>query len=86
MSYFTPAELPENKYYIFGKNGGKALAEQFNVPFLGEIPLIQAIAEAGDQGTPIAMDNSSPLKNAFNEIAGKIAQQVSINNIQPVNC
>ncbi|SFH10081.1 Mrp/NBP35 family ATP-binding protein [Pedobacter insulae] len=86
MSYFTPAELPDNKYYIFGKNGGKTLSEQYNVPFLGEIPLIQAIADAGDQGTPIAMDTSSPLQYAFNEIAGKIAQQISINNIQSANC
>jgi ATP-binding protein involved in chromosome partitioning len=86
MSYFTPAELPENKYYIFGKNGGKQLAESQKVPFLGEIPLIQAITEAGDDGRPIATDSSNPLAIAFNEIAGKIAQQISINNIQPANC
>ncbi|MGF1922574.1 MAG: Mrp/NBP35 family ATP-binding protein [Bacteroidia bacterium] len=82
MSYFTPAELPENKYYIFGKNGGMQLAEKYGVPFLGEIPLIQAITEAGDKGTPIAMDPLSALNEAFNVIAGKIAQQVSISNIQ----
>ncbi|MES2651339.1 MAG: Mrp/NBP35 family ATP-binding protein [Bacteroidota bacterium] len=86
MSYFTPAELPENKYYIFGKNGGKQLAEKYGVPFLGEIPLIQAITEAGDKGIPIAMDTTSVLNAAFNDIAGKIAQQVSINNIQSANC
>jgi len=82
MSYFTPAELPDHKYYIFGRNGGKALAEKYAVPFLGEIPLVQAVAEAGDEGRPIALDPDSPLRAAFHEIAGKIAQQVSINNVQ----
>lgn len=86
MSYFTPEELPENKYYIFGKNGGKQLAEKFGVPFLGEIPLIQAINDAGDQGTPIAIDVNSILNASFNDIAGKIAQQISINNVQSANC
>ena len=87
MSYFTPdvpiaIGIPENRYYIFGKNGGKELAEKYGVPFLGEIPLIQAITEAGDQGKPIAMDTSSVLNASFKDIAGKIAQQISINNIQ----
>jgi ATP-binding protein involved in chromosome partitioning len=86
MSYFTPAELPENKYYIFGKNGGKELAEKYNVPFLGEIPLVQDITAAGDIGQPIAMENESPIAAAFAEIAGKIAQQISINNVQTANC
>lgn len=86
MSYFTPEELPENKYYIFGKNGGKQLAEKYEVPFLGEIPLVQAITDAGDKGMPIAMDTNSVLNVAFNDIAGKIAQQISINNIQSANC
>lgn len=82
MSYFTPAELPDNKYYIFGKDGGKELAEKYDVPFLGEIPLVQSIAAAGDSGEPIAMDKNSPLSAAFSEIAGKIAQQISINNVK----
>ncbi|WP_316770058.1 Mrp/NBP35 family ATP-binding protein [Pedobacter frigiditerrae] len=86
MSYFTPAELPENKYYIFGKNGGKELAEKYDVPFLGEIPLVQGITSAGDNGQPIAMENESPIAAAFKEIAGKIAQQISINNVQTANC
>ncbi len=86
MSYFTPEELPNNKYYIFGQNGGKELAEQFKVPFLGEIPLVQSITAAGDSGKPIAMDTKSTLATAFNEIAGKIAQQISINNSQAINC
>lgn len=86
MSYFTPAELPENKYYIFGKNGGKELAEKYDVPFLGEIPLVQGITVAGDSGQPIAMETESPIAVAFTEIAGRIAQQISINNVQTANC
>lgn len=86
MSYFTPEELPNNKYYIFGKNGGQQLAEQYQVSFLGEIPLVQSITAAGDSGEPVAMDKTSVLAAAFNEIAGKIAQQISINNSQAVNC
>ncbi len=86
MSYFTPAELPENKYYIFGKDGGKALAQQFDVPFLGEIPLVQSITEAGDNGQPISMDKDSLLAGAFAEIAGRMAQQISIHNRQTANC
>lgn len=86
MAYFTPAELPDNKYYIFGKDGGKQLAASFNVPLLGEIPLIQGITEGGDNGTPIALDKESSMGKAFSEIAGKIAQQISINNALPVNC
>ena len=86
MAYFTPEELPENKYYIFGKDGGKALAASFEVPFLGEIPLVQGISEAGDHGTPIALDKESKTAIAFSEIAGRIAQQIAINNAQPSNC
>jgi ATP-binding protein involved in chromosome partitioning len=80
MAYFTPAELPENKYYIFGRNGGRALASGFDVPFLGEIPIVQSITEAGDEGAPIALNLDSPLAAVFAEIAGRVAQQVSINN------
>lgn len=83
MAYFTPAELPENKYYIFGKDGGKELAKQYDVPFLGEIPLVQAIAEAGDAGAPIVLNKDEIQAKAFEAIAGKLAQQVSINNMQP---
>ena len=86
MSYFTPAELPENKYYIFGKDGGKELASKYNVPFLGEIPLVQSITTAGDTGEPISLDKTSVLVEAFIEIAGKMAQQISINNVQTANC
>lgn len=86
MAYFSPDGAPENKHYIFGKNGGKELAEKFEVPFLGELPLIQAINDAGDHGVPIAIGHDSALNATFNDIAGKIAQQISINNIQSANC
>ncbi|MBC7418553.1 MAG: Mrp/NBP35 family ATP-binding protein [Pedobacter sp.] len=82
MSYFTPAELPDNKYYIFGKGGGRKLAERFNVPFLGEIPIVQSIGEAGDAGKPAALNNDPFLDAIFEDIASKIAQQISINNAQ----
>ncbi|WP_443947641.1 Mrp/NBP35 family ATP-binding protein [Pedobacter sp. AW1-32] len=85
MSYFTPAELPENKYYIFGKGGGRKLAEDFDVPFLGEIPIVQSIAEGGDQGLPVSLNESEVLDVVFGDIASKIAQQVSIHNAQVVN-
>ena len=82
MAYFTPEELPENKYYIFGKDGGKLLAESFEVPFLGEIPIVQSISEAGDNGTPIALNKESLLSGAFASLSGKVAQQIAINNAQ----
>ncbi|GGE30987.1 MULTISPECIES: Mrp/NBP35 family ATP-binding protein [Sphingobacterium] len=78
MSYFTPAELPDNKYYIFGKDGGKRLATDNNVPFLGEIPLVKSVADAGDNGFPIALDQDEPVAAAFAEIAGRVAQELSI--------
>ena len=68
MSWFTPAELPNNKYYIFGKDGGKQLAEELNIPLLGQVPLVQSIREAGDEGTPIAMQENS----VFRQIAEKL--------------
>ncbi|MEN0055680.1 MAG: Mrp/NBP35 family ATP-binding protein [Mucilaginibacter sp.] len=80
MSYFTPAELPENKYYIFGKGGGHKLAEQLDVPFLGEIPLVKGISESGDAGKPTIMDEDGPMTNAFLEMASRVAQQVAISN------
>ncbi|TCD03097.1 Mrp/NBP35 family ATP-binding protein [Pedobacter psychroterrae] len=82
MAYFTPDELPENKYYIFGKDGGKLLAESFEVPFLGEIPIVQSITEAGDNGTPIALNKESLLSVSFATLARKVAQQIAINNAQ----
>ncbi|WP_293941958.1 MULTISPECIES: Mrp/NBP35 family ATP-binding protein [unclassified Sphingobacterium] len=78
MAYFTPAELPENKYYIFGKDGGKRLAEEYQVPFLGEIPLLKGISDAGDNGFPVAIDQEDPVTKSFLTIAEKVAQQLSI--------
>ncbi len=72
MAWFTPAELPENKYYIFGKDGGKNLAEELGVPLLGQIPLVQSIREAGDEGTPIALQKGHPAARFFDEIAAKL--------------
>jgi ATP-binding protein involved in chromosome partitioning len=80
MSYFTPAELPENKYYIFGSGGGKKLAGQFNAPFLGEIPLVKSISESGDQGKPVILQDNDVMGLAFMDIAEKVAQQVAIQN------
>jgi len=80
MSYFSPAELPDNKYYIFGKNGGQDLAKQFNTPFLGEIPLVKSISDAGDVGKPIILEEDNVMGTAFLEIAERVAQQVAILN------
>lgn len=82
MAYFTPEELPDNKYYIFGQGGGKKLAETLDVPFLGEIPLIKGISDSGDAGRPIVMDENSVITTAFMEMARRVAQQVSICNAQ----
>ena len=77
MSWFTPAELPENKYYIFGKDGGKALAEELNVPLLGQIPLVQSIREGGDAGTPVALQVGHPAAAAFDRIADHLLHSQS---------
>ena len=68
MSYFTPAELPNNKYYIFGKDGAKNLAEDIGASFLGEVPLVQSIREAGDVVHAVALQDNTPLEIAFSEI------------------
>jgi ATP-binding protein involved in chromosome partitioning len=80
MAYFTPAELPDNKYYLFGKDGGKNLAEKFEVPFLGQIPLVQSIREGGDEGRPAFLGEDEVTKNAFRLAAEALAQQVAIRN------
>lgn len=85
MSYFTPAELPENKYYIFGHGGGQKLANQLEVPFLGEIPLVKGISDSGDAGKPVILDEQSPMSKAFTEMAQKVAQQVAIYNAEANN-
>lgn len=76
MAYFTPAELPDNKYYIFGKEGAKHLAEDLDVPFLGEVPLVQSIREAGDLGRPAALQTATPIESAFEAITREVVQQV----------
>jgi ATP-binding protein involved in chromosome partitioning len=76
MSYFTPAELPENKYYIFGKDGAKNLAEDIGTAFLGEVPLVQSIREAGDVGHPVALQNNTPLEIAFSNITKNALSQL----------
>jgi ATP-binding protein involved in chromosome partitioning len=79
MAYFTPLELPDNKYFIFGKNGGQEFAEHNNIPLLGQIPLVQGIRECGDNGKPAAMHNDV-IAEAFKELAETLAQQVAIRN------
>jgi len=80
MSWFTPEELPGNKYYIFGKEGGKQYAEEVGIPLLGQIPLVQGICDSGDTGNPIARDLTSITGQAFRELAEAFARQVSIRN------
>jgi len=76
MSYFTPEELPNNKYYIFGKEGAKNLAKDLNVPFLGELPLVQSIREAGDIGRPAALQTSTPLEQALELLTQNVVQEL----------
>lgn len=80
MAYFSPPELPENKYYIFGREGATRLAETLEIPLLGEIPLVESICEAGDVGRPAVLQKNTPQALAFLEMAGNIAQQVAIRN------
>jgi len=79
MAYFTPEELPDNKYYIFGKGGGKKLAEKNNVEFLGEIPLVQSVREGGDEGIPVVMNNEI-ISVSFEKLAEAVARQIAIRN------
>ncbi len=80
MSYFTPAELPNNQYFIFGKNGGKNLAEEFDIPFLGQIPIVQSIREGGDSGIPIMAGEDEITKKAFLDFAGNAARGIAMRN------
>jgi len=76
MAYFTPKELPNNKYYIFGKEGAKDLSEDLKVPFLGEIPLVQSVREAGDIGRPAALQTATPIEQAFEKLTQNVVQEV----------
>lgn len=80
MAWFTPAELPENRYYIFGKGGGKRLAEDKNIPLLGEIPLIQSICESGDSGLPVASHSGTMLSQYFADLAERLRFEVEKRN------
>lgn len=80
MAYFTPAELPENKYYIFGKDGGRQLAEEMEIPFLGQIPLVQSIREGGDSGKPAMLSEEKMSRKAFLDVAGAAARSIAMRN------
>ncbi|WP_128544647.1 Mrp/NBP35 family ATP-binding protein [Larkinella soli] len=80
MAYFTPAELPDSKYYLFGKGGGQQLADKYDVPLLGQIPLVQSIREAGDEGKPVVTENDPLTYEAFRAAAEALAQQIAIRN------
>ncbi len=82
MAWFTPAELPENKYYIFGKEGCKQLAEELDVPLLGQIPIVQSICENGDKGTPVALDENSVTGRGFLQLAAAVVRQVDKRNVE----
>ena len=80
MAWFTPAELPENRYYIFGREGAKRLAEEMNVPLLGQIPLVQSICEGGDNGLPVALDENTITGRAFIQLAANVVEQTNLRN------
>jgi ATP-binding protein involved in chromosome partitioning len=80
MSWFTPEELPDNKYYLFGKEGGKRLAQDSDVELLGQIPIVEGICISGDAGTPIALKQESIVGKAFHELAQNLARQIAIRN------
>ncbi|HEV8081900.1 MAG TPA: Mrp/NBP35 family ATP-binding protein [Chitinophagaceae bacterium] len=82
MSYFTPKELPDNKYFIFGKEGGKNLADEYDIPFLGEIPLVQSIREGGDIGIPVMMSDDKISKKAFTEFSDNAIRGIAMRNAQ----
>ena len=80
MAWFTPAELPENKYYLFGKEGGKRLAEELHIPLLGQIPIVQSICEGGDEGKPVALNPDSITGRAFLDLAQEVVKEIDYRN------
>jgi ATP-binding protein involved in chromosome partitioning len=80
MAWFTPAELPNNRYYIFGKEGGMKLADQFDIPFLGQIPLVQSIREGGDAGVPIMVGDDAITREAFEQFASNTIRSIAMRN------
>ena len=85
MAYFTPQELPENKYYLFGKEGGKNLADEYDLPFLGQIPIVQSIREGGDNGVPAMIGNDLVSQKALEDFAGLAARNIAIRNAKLPN-
>ncbi|HOO85417.1 MAG TPA: P-loop NTPase, partial [Prolixibacteraceae bacterium] len=80
MAWFTPEELPENRYYIFGKDGGKRMAEELDIPFLGQIPIVQSIREGGDNGMPAALQSELPTGEAFKKVANTLINSLNDRN------
>jgi ATP-binding protein involved in chromosome partitioning len=80
MAWFTPAELPENKYYIFGKEGCKRLSEESGIPLLGQIPIVQSICESGDSGAPVALNPDSTTGSAFMRLAENVVERIRLRN------
>src|SRR5574343_983899 len=80
MAYFTPAELPNNKYFLFGKEGGKNLAEEYDLPFLGQIPLVQTIREGGDEGVPAMVGKDDVSKQAFRNFTAMAVRNIALRN------
>jgi ATP-binding protein involved in chromosome partitioning len=80
MSWFTPEELPDHKYFIFGKDGGKRLAEEYEIPFLGYIPLVQSIREGGDNGVPVIAGQDAITRKAFHDFSGMVVRNMAITN------
>ncbi len=80
MAYFTPAELPDSKYYIFGKEGGKHLANEYDLSFLGQVPLVQSIREGGDEGVPAMVGNDAVSQQAFRDFASLAVRNIAIRN------
>jgi ATP-binding protein involved in chromosome partitioning len=82
MSYFTPAELPDNKYYLFGKDGGKNLADEFEMAFLGQIPIVQSICEGGDSGVPVVASDDRITRKAFEDFTANAVRSIAMRNAQ----
>lgn len=80
MAWFTPEELPNNKYYLFGKEGCKKLAEEMNVPLLGQLPIVQSVREGGDNGKPVALDETTVMGKAFAELARRVVEETDRRN------
>jgi ATP-binding protein involved in chromosome partitioning len=80
MAWFTPEELPESKYYIFGQDGGVILAEKLGLPLLGQVPIVQGIREGSDSGNPVAFNEKSPVGKTFSRIAANVIREVDSRN------